>query len=381
MVDNDKQQGAWQYRLDCFLEHHDDQLCEPKAKLVFGIRSEDNGTEVKQYLSSQGISASVDIKLGEKISAGNGELNKQAVKAIFDRAKKVLTHNQNPPHLRRGQDVKCLGLRMADRLTGIPERGEILEDALVRMAGEMKSLYCVSGAYGPAQSRPFPNLFEYLKNEFNSYDWNIPFPIIEALFKNKKYELKIIFDGIHEQKCPAPKSFTDLKVGDPLVIVAYRKKEDVGGYEPYEGTGFKITDHSDVLPLILASDPLTISGREPLVCVRPLSGLETKVEQNRYEIRTTAKGKLYVADFARYSGKTWAAVGSWDNKTKNIPDDTTAYQIFKPFERLNSRMDYEGSGLGLAICQRIVINHGGSLTAESTPRKGSRFIFCLPISR
>jgi len=56
-------------------------------------------------------------------------------------------------------------------------------------------------------------------------------------------------------------------------------------------------------------------------------------------------------------------------------------RIFKPFQRLHSRQEYEGSGMGLAICRRIVERHAGEITADSTPGKGSTFIVTLPISQ
>jgi signal transduction histidine kinase len=54
-------------------------------------------------------------------------------------------------------------------------------------------------------------------------------------------------------------------------------------------------------------------------------------------------------------------------------------RIFKPFQRLHSRNDYEGAGMGLAICRRIVERHDGIITAVSAPGQGATFIVTLPL--
>jgi signal transduction histidine kinase len=54
-------------------------------------------------------------------------------------------------------------------------------------------------------------------------------------------------------------------------------------------------------------------------------------------------------------------------------------RIFKPFQRLHNRQEYEGSGMGLAICRRIVERHNGEITATSALGVGSIFIVTLPI--
>jgi two-component system, LuxR family, sensor kinase FixL len=53
-------------------------------------------------------------------------------------------------------------------------------------------------------------------------------------------------------------------------------------------------------------------------------------------------------------------------------------RIFQVFQRLHGRNEYEGSGIGLAICRKIAERHGGSITAQSTPGSGARFIVTLP---
>jgi signal transduction histidine kinase len=61
-------------------------------------------------------------------------------------------------------------------------------------------------------------------------------------------------------------------------------------------------------------------------------------------------------------------------------DEKFLDRIFKPFQTLHSRSSgYEGVGMGLALCRKIVERHGGTITANSTPGKGSTFIISLPL--
>ena len=60
-------------------------------------------------------------------------------------------------------------------------------------------------------------------------------------------------------------------------------------------------------------------------------------------------------------------------------DPEFANRIFDLYTRLNNRKEYGGTGLGLSICKKIVLKHGGKITAAPAPSgQGARISFCLP---
>ncbi|GGB79231.1 ATP-binding protein [Dyadobacter sediminis] len=55
-----------------------------------------------------------------------------------------------------------------------------------------------------------------------------------------------------------------------------------------------------------------------------------------------------------------------------------AERIFQVFQRLHNKNTYVGTGIGLAICEKVVVSHGGAITASSSPGKGATFSIFFP---
>jgi signal transduction histidine kinase len=70
------------------------------------------------------------------------------------------------------------------------------------------------------------------------------------------------------------------------------------------------------------------------------------------------------------------AISVRDDGVGIAPEDQA--RIFLEFEQAGKSKAREGTGLGLALSRRFVELHGGQLTVDSTPEKGSTFSFSLP---
>lgn len=59
-------------------------------------------------------------------------------------------------------------------------------------------------------------------------------------------------------------------------------------------------------------------------------------------------------------------------------EEKDAQRVFEPFQTLHPKGSYPGTGIGLSIVDRIVRNHGGTITAKSKAGLGTNFVIRLP---
>ena len=71
----------------------------------------------------------------------------------------------------------------------------------------------------------------------------------------------------------------------------------------------------------------------------------------------------------------------WDTGIGMSPAEMD--RLFQPFVQLDSGLSrrHAGTGLGLALVRRLVDQHGGGVTVQSTPGSGSRFTVLVPARR
>lgn len=118
----------------------------------------------------------------------------------------------------------------------------------------------------------------------------------------------------------------------------------------------------------------TRPGREPHIRI-------TSAVVSGSQVRQMPELKAYTENFAipenRWDESAFALVRIADKGIGFKP--AFKEKVFEIFQRLHPGHEYGGTGIGLAICKRIMENHNGTITVESTEGEGSVFTFLLPV--
>ena len=151
---------------------------------------------------------------------------------------------------------------------------------------------------------------------------------------------------------------------------------------------FVATDLGAIARDVVADLETSIADVGGRVDVGALPVIEADASQMRQLLQNLVANALKfrrpeVAPVVRLGGSS-AGNGSW---TITVTDNGIGFKeehgekIFRMFERLNSRAQYDGSGIGLAICRKIVERHGGTIAAKSTTGQGTTFSVTLPVTQ
>jgi len=153
-------------------------------------------------------------------------------------------------------------------------------------------------------------------------------------------------------------------------------------------TPFVTTDLAVIAHAVVADLETTIADAGARVDVGELPVIEADAPQMRQLFQNLLANAL---KFRRHDAPAvvHVATSSQLNGTRTITvtDNGIGFKqehrekIFRMFERLNSRAQYEGSGMGLAICRKIVERHGGTIAATSSAGQGTTFSVMLPVTQ
>ena len=146
---------------------------------------------------------------------------------------------------------------------------------------------------------------------------------------------------------------------------------------------FHFTALDDILNEVVLDLDNQIRGNDVLIKRNPLPKLNVipvriyQVFQNLISnaLKFKKKNQQCVIEIFSIEKETETIIGIKDNGI-GIKEDHLI-DIFQPFKKLHSKVEYEGSGIGLSTCQNIVDLHNGKLWVESEYENGTTFFFSI----
>jgi PAS domain S-box-containing protein len=147
----------------------------------------------------------------------------------------------------------------------------------------------------------------------------------------------------------------------------------------------KLTDTGQVVSEVLADLRVLIDERGAQVSVEGLPVIMADVPQLRQLFQNLIGNALKFCTAAQPRIRIGAVrhdrLWEFSVADNGIGIERQHYErIFAAFQRLHTQEEYAGSGIGLAICKRVVEGHGGTISVESEPGRGSVFRFTLPVA-
>ncbi len=150
-----------------------------------------------------------------------------------------------------------------------------------------------------------------------------------------------------------------------------------------QGLEFNRTECEDVLKQVLINLVVLIDESDAVVTHDPLISVNgdekllillfQNIISNAIKYRSTETPHIHISSTKE---KNHVLFSIKDNGIGMDPEHMK--NIFKVFQRLHKRDEYDGTGIGLAISKKIVHQHGGVIWARSELGKGTTFYFTIP---
>jgi signal transduction histidine kinase len=155
-----------------------------------------------------------------------------------------------------------------------------------------------------------------------------------------------------------------------------------------QGEPFKRVDLNTIAREVLGDLETSIGDKKATVTLSGLPIIEADPMQMRQLLQNLVGNAL---KYAKHDVPPVVAIdahvdnGSCTIKVKDNGigfEQQYAEQIFGVFRRLHGRgSEYDGTGIGLSVCQKIVLRHGGAISANGVSGQGSEFTVTLPLTQ
>ena len=143
-------------------------------------------------------------------------------------------------------------------------------------------------------------------------------------------------------------------------------------------------DLNEIVASVRTEMEQDLNGRQVKWIVHPLPMLRGDAAMMRVVMHNL------ISNAVKYTGKTDAPtieIGAREDNEAHVVfvrdngagfDPQYSSKLFRVFERLHDRKDFDGRGIGLAIAHRVVTRHSGRIWAEGAVGRGATFYVALP---
>lgn len=209
-----------------------------------------------------------------------------------------------------------------------------------------------------------------------THDLRAPLRIIQSFAKIllEKYVTDVDPAGRDYLKRITDKTQSMSHLIDDLLNLAYASKSEISRQE---------VNLSQIVQEILDEAISLSPERQVKIHIQP--NVIAKVDKDLIKIalnnllgnawKFTSQGNITVIEFLMIEHQKQKVFLVRDNGVGF--DMEQCEKLFKPFQRLHSKNEFEGTGIGLTIVRRIIERHGGSIWVEAALNYGATFYFTL----